>query len=100
MSDKLKTQDRSWKTPNEVRETIYFDIFIDLVLFGKKEKQNVNFCLLSHFISFQIIRLQRLKQKQKALQARIERPAQNAKASLTDGIFGSAASKRKNPFAE
>lgn len=53
----------------------------------------------NYFLIKQIIRLQRLKQKQKALQARLERPAYNTRNSPSK--FKIAPSeKRKNPFLE
>lgn len=53
-------------------------------------------------IIFQIIRLQRLKQKQKALQARLEKPSQAQHTQQFNSKQFPIASneKRKNPFLE
>lgn len=90
MSNAKKSDDKAWKTPNEVN-LIFF--FFNLLL-----------KLFCHFIKYwyvilQIIRLQRLKQKQKALQARLERPAYNTRNSPSKFQIVPS-EKRKNPFLE
>lgn len=74
----------SWKTPDEVCVFSY----------------NLGSLTSNSFVfSVQIIRIQRLKQRTRALQARLDRPAAKPDAN-TESAAAPEPQKRKNPFAE
>lgn len=81
-----ETKPLEWKLPNEVKFFLKFNL--------NKNKQIIIF-------SLQILRLQRLKQKKKALQARLIRPSGTfSQEETTTTLNAIPAAKRKNPFSK
>lgn len=97
MSSAKKSDDKAWKTPNEVNFCLQFIFFVCLIIFFFCACGMLKEFVIVLFIDMQIIRLQRLKQKQKALQARLERPAYNTRNSPSKFRI-TPSEKRKNPF--
>lgn len=85
MSERMKSVAKIWKTPDEVSFSFSAP--------NRCDKLNLDFRL-------QIIRLQRLKQRQKALQARVDRPMQNIPTCSSPSNEFKVTQKRKNPFLE